>query len=235
MRRLHWYIGLPLIVAVGYFWAHCQHTQISSPDSRGTSTYTAPIAETAPVAATVSTRAGTQAAVATTPAVAAAPAVANVPPTDERLRTLLAGMARAHDQKTQLAFYESMPWRKTSEPYHSFYVDMGKTQGELLADIRGWAKAHHMDLTFHFPADAEGKAQQILEARQEKLVRGDSNQDFVRDTLMQMYDDYEWQISLIQALLPYVQDPGLKAYLQKSQKVHEEGSARLVKLLQRFK
>ena len=78
-------------------------------------------------------------------------------------------------------------------------------------------------------------AQQILEARQEKLVRGDATPDFVRDTLMQMYDDYEWQISLIQALLPSVKDPQLKAYLQKSLQIHEAGSAQLNGLLKRYK
>jgi hypothetical protein len=201
MSRLHWILGLPLMLSVAYFWTHCRHTGIiaSAPDVRA----------------------------ATVPATSAA--------VDEQLRNILADMARSHDQKTQLAFYESMPWRRASEPYHSFYVNMGKQQRELLNDLRGWADGRHVDLTFHFTPGAEGKARQILEARQEKLVRGDANPDFVRDTLMQMYDDYEWQISLIQALLPSAHDPNLKAYLQKSLQVHEDGSKQLVSLLQRFR
>jgi hypothetical protein len=52
---------------------------------------------------------------------------------------------------------------------------------------------------------------------------------------MQMYNDYEWQVAELQALLPKVKDPGLKGYVQKSLKVHEDGSAEILALLKRFK
>ena len=158
---------------------------------------------------------------------------------DQDLRDTLAAMARAHDQKTQLAFYESLPWQRTAEPFHTFFVTMGKTQRELYDQLQAWAKtADHgnpMPLTYTRSDDTPGRAQKIVEARQEKLIRGDSKIDFTRDSLMQMYEDYEWQISLIQALQPRVSDPVLKAYLEKSLKVHQEGSDELMSLLKRFK
>src|SRR4051794_12146196 len=59
---------------------------------------------------------------------------------DNDLRDTLAAMARAHDQKTQLAFYESLPWQRTAEPFHTFFVNMGKSQRELYDQLQAWAK-----------------------------------------------------------------------------------------------
>ncbi len=154
------------------------------------------------------------------------------------LQSTLAGLSRAHDQKTQLAFYAGLPtysWKGVHPPFEDFYKNMGTEQARLLAEIQSWAKTSRLDLTYHFAPGIDGQAEKIIEARQEKLVRGDSSADFTRDTLMQMYTDYEWQISQIQALLPHVKDPALKAYLIDSLKVHQDGDAQLVSLLQRFK
>ena len=52
---------------------------------------------------------------------------------------------------------------------------------------------------------------------------------------MQMYMDYQWQISVLQTLMPKVRDPQLRIYLQKSLKVHQDGGAEIRKMLQRFK
>ncbi len=177
-------------------------------------------------------------------AFAALPACQQIKPlpsgsVDSDLRGTLAALARAHEQKIQLAFYESLPWERTDEPFYSFFDSMGKTQAGLLNDLQAWAKTGRdgapVDLKFSFSDDTPGRAQKIIEARQEKLIRGDSKIDFTRDALMQMYEDYEWQISLIQSLLPRVSDPALKAYLQKSLKAHEDGSAQIIGLLRRFK
>ncbi|HVT83443.1 MAG TPA: hypothetical protein VHM90_22570 [Phycisphaerae bacterium] len=158
---------------------------------------------------------------------------------DRDLRDTLAAMARAHDQKTQLAFYEALPWQRTAEPFHDFFVKMGKSQRELHDQLQTWAKTADQGkpivLKYSYGDDTPGRAQKIIEARQEKLIRGDSKPDFTRDALMQMYEDYEWQISLIQALLPRVTDSQLRAYLEKSLKVHQEGSDELIGLLRRFK
>ncbi len=159
--------------------------------------------------------------------------VADFAPAD--LRDTLAGLARAHQQKVQLAFYVSTPLRTIDAPFKPFYANMGKQQADLLKMITTWAKEHKIDLTFHYSPDIAGAALTIMEARQEKLVRGDSKEDFQRDMLMQMYNDYEWQISQLQALLPKVKDAGLKAYVQKSLQVHEAGSAETVALMKRYK
>jgi hypothetical protein len=143
-------------------------------------------------------------------------------------------MARAHDQKVQLAFYVSLPWVGVDAPFRDFYTHMSDQQRDLGTQLRALAKAHNIDLTFNFSDDTPGRAQKIMEARQEKVVRGDARPDFQRDTLMQMSTDYEWQISLAQALLPKVTDPALRAYLQKSLQVHEAGSAEITALLKKF-
>jgi hypothetical protein len=151
------------------------------------------------------------------------------------LRGTLAAMARAHEQKTMLAFYEALPWQRTAEPFHAFYATMGTTQGELLKDLQAWAGKNQVELKFAYTDDIAGRALKVMEARQEKLVRGDAKPDFTRDTLMQMYQDYEWHISQIQVMLPTVTDPELRAYLEKSLKVHEAGSNQLLDLLKKFK
>lgn len=156
-------------------------------------------------------------------------------PISDDLRGTLAAMARAHEQKTMLAFYEALPWQRTPEPFHAFYGTMGTTQGELLKDLQAWAKNKNVELKFAHSDDIAGRALKVMEARQEKLIRSDAKPDFTRDTLMQMYQDYEWHISQIQVILPAVTDPELKAYLEKSLKVHEAGSNQLIDLLKKFK
>jgi len=161
-------------------------------------------------------------------------AIADLP--FDELRSVLADLARAHDQKAQLAWYVNTPILRSVNPaIKPFYQNMGKVHKELYGEITAWAKAHNIDLTYRFSNDTAGRAQKMMEDRQEKLVRGDDKQDFERDNLMQMYNDYEWQLAEIRALLPHVRDPALKAYLEKSLKAHESGSGEIVALLKRFK
>lgn len=151
------------------------------------------------------------------------------------LRSVLADLARAHDQKLQLAFYVSLPWQRMDAPFDAFFSNMGKVQKELLTDLEKWAKEHQVSLAHQFGEDTSSRALKIMEARQEKVIRGAAKQDFPRDALMQMYADYEWQISVVEALLPRVKDAGLKAYLEKSLKVHSAGSAEIVRLLKGYR
>ena len=159
--------------------------------------------------------------------------LAGIPP--EELRDVLAGMARSHDQKVELAFYVSLPWQGVDEPFKAFYPQMRSQQADLAKELRAWAAAHDLDMSFHFSDDTDGRAVKIMEARQEKVLRADNRTDFSRDALVQMYADYEFQISLVQALLPRVHDAGLKAYLEKSLQVHTQGSAEITGLLKKFK
>jgi hypothetical protein len=47
--------------------------------------------------------------------------------------------------------------------------------------------------------------------------------------------DYEFQICVVEALLPKVTDPELRRYLEHSLKVHGEGSKELREVLKRYK
>jgi hypothetical protein len=159
--------------------------------------------------------------------------LADVAPAE--LRDILAGMSRSHGQKIELAFWVGTPLMPVTAPFKPFFSTMGTTQALLQGMLRAWAREQGVDLTYSFTRDTLGQAQKIMEDRQEKLIRADAQADFQRDILMQMYTDYEWQISQIQALLPKVSDSGLKAYLEKSLQVHEDGSKEIVRLLRDYK
>ncbi|HVX84223.1 MAG TPA: hypothetical protein VH253_05355 [Phycisphaerae bacterium] len=151
------------------------------------------------------------------------------------LRDVLASLARAHQQKTELAFYTSTPLRPVDEPFKQFFKTMGDVQGDLLKQLKHWAGEHHVDLTFHYSNDIEGRAQKFMEDRQEKVVRGDDKISFERDMMINMSTDYDWQISLLTETLPLATDPELRAYLQNSLRAHEEGSRQIRGLLSQYK
>lgn len=171
----------------------------------------------------------------TAPQVAATSTVgyADMNPAD--LRFILAAMARSHKQKQQLVFYTNLPLMGVETPTKPFFATMDKVQGELEKELRDWAKNHNMDLTFQFPDDVQNQAAKLLEGRQEDVMLGDGKADRTRDSIMNMYMDYEFQICIIQALLPKVSDPDLRKYLEHSLKVHEDGNKELRDLLKRYK
>jgi hypothetical protein len=164
---------------------------------------------------------------------AAAGAYADLAPSE--LREVLSGLARSHRQKTELSFYVKLPWTGVDAPFQDFYANMGTVQTALNKDIEAWAKGHNIDLTFQFPSDVQSQAQKTLEDRQQKVILADNRTDLTRDTLVQMYMDYEWQISLLQTLQPKVREPGLKAYVERSLKAHLEGKTELERLLKKYK
>jgi len=151
------------------------------------------------------------------------------------LRDLLAGMARSHDQKMKLVFYISLPWKGVDPPFSSFFNKMGTQQRDLLAELNAWSQAHNTDLTYQSTTDIMGTAQKNMEDRQQAVILGDNRTDLTRDTLLQMYMDYEFQISILQALLPKVLDKDLKTYLEHSLKIHQDGSKELTTFLKRYK
>jgi hypothetical protein len=159
--------------------------------------------------------------------------LADLPPAE--LREILSQLARAHEQKLQLVFYVSLPWVGTDAEARPFFATMAKTQGDLNQELKAWAKSHDIDLAFRFSDDILGKAQQTMEDRQQNALTSDDRPNRTRDALIQMFFDYEWQISILQTLLPKTRDPELKSYLQHSLKIHREGSAELSALLKKFK
>jgi hypothetical protein len=168
------------------------------------------------------------------PATASADAtVASIDP--QELRDVLADMAHAHNDKVKLSWWVSTPLRPVDPPFRPFFDNMGKQNKQLLGELQGWAKQHHVDLTYHDSTDVDGRAQTIMDDRQSKLVKADDKTAFQHDILMQMYTDYDWRTSQIQALLPGVKDPMLRSYLEKSARMYNDGSAQILSLLRRYK
>jgi hypothetical protein len=158
---------------------------------------------------------------------------ADLPPAE--LRDLLAELSNAHAQKQHLVLLLSVPFMGVDEPFKDFFSKMNTQQRELQVQLHAWAQEHHVDLTYHRGTDTLARAEKIMEDRQAKVLTVLNQTNRERSALIQMYTDYEYRISLLQALLPAVRDPALKAYLEKSLKIHEDGSAQLTELLKRFK
>jgi predicted outer membrane protein len=158
---------------------------------------------------------------------------ANMNPED--LRFLLAALARAHQQKLQLVLFTNLPLVGVEAPAKPVFEKMNAAQGELEKELTTWAKKRNVDLTFQFPSDVPSQAQKLMEGRQEKVMLSDGKVDRTRDAVINMYIDYEFQICVVEALLPKVTDPELRRYLEHSLKVHEEGSKELREVLKRYK
>jgi hypothetical protein len=158
---------------------------------------------------------------------------ADLPPTE--LHDVLAELANAHSQKLQLGLFLSLPFMGVDEPFKDFFSKMNSQQRELQEQLRAWADAHHEDVTYHRGTDTMARAQKIMEDRQGDVIKTLNRTDRERGALIQMYTDYEFRVSMLQALLPKVRDPALKAYVEKSLKMHADGSVQLADLLKRFK
>jgi hypothetical protein len=153
----------------------------------------------------------------------------------EELRNLLAEMSRSHADKIKLSGWAGTPFLPVGAAFKPFFADMSRSNKELAAELKSWAAKHGMDLTFRYPDTVEGRATELQENRHEKLIRGDKQQDFERDILMDMFSDYEWHAALCKAMLPAVTDAELKTYLQKSLAMYEKGAVEIRMLLKRYK
>ena len=176
------------------------------------------------------------AAVATTTQSAAATASAwatGISATD--LRDILADLAKAHADKIRLSGWAGTPFLPVNGAFKPFFQNMSKQNKELDAELKEWAKEHHVNLTYHYSDDVEGRALKMMEDRQEKGIRGDQQQDFERDILMEMSNDYEWHLCQVKALVPLVRDAKLKGYLEKCAVMFEGGSWERRGLLRRYR
>ena len=135
----------------------------------------------------------------------------------------------------KLAWYVSSPFKSVTPAMRPFYKDMGTRQKDLAKDLEEWAKAHHVDLTYHYGTDPMGQAQKIMEDESEKEARAAGKEDFERDMLINMKQDYGWDAALDKSLLKRVTDPALKSYLEKAVHAHEEGLAAINELLKKYK
>jgi len=151
-------------------------------------------------------------------------------------RAALAELAKGHSDKMQLGWYASSPFRHVDPAIKQFAQDMRTTQDDLHHKLKTWADAHRIDLAIHYnPADPRDIARQAMEKQQGDSLQADSNIDFQRDVIILMYMYYQNQLSLIQALIPRIHDPELKAYLEQSQRVHTAALKSLRDLLGRYK
>ncbi|MCL2647092.1 MAG: hypothetical protein FWD61_08815 [Phycisphaerales bacterium] len=151
------------------------------------------------------------------------------------LRGVLADLANSHNDKIKLALWVSTPFRPVEAPFRPFFNNMGTQNKQLLAELQTWAKQHKVDLTYHPPTGFAGAVDKIMNARQEKLVRNDDKLSFQHHILIQMYIDYENNLSQCQALLPTLTDPALKSHIERTAKMYSDGSAEILALLARYK
>ena len=151
------------------------------------------------------------------------------------LQKALAELDKGHHDKMKLAWYVTSPFKSVPPAMRPFYKDMGTGQKELATELENWAKAHHVDLTYHYGKDPMGQAQKIMEDESEKEAKSVGQEDFERDMLINMKQDYGWDASLDKSLLKRVTDPALKSYLEKSLKAHEEGLVAIRELLKKYK
>jgi hypothetical protein len=168
----------------------------------------------------------------------AAPAADTVPQTTlspSDLRTVLAELDKGHHDKMKLAWYVQSPFKSINPAFMPFYHDMGVQQKELADELESWAKAHKIDLTYHYSDSPLGKAQKIMEDGSAKQARSDDTEDFERDMLINMRQDHQWNISVIEAVQPQIQDAALKAYLEKNLHVQEDSLVAINALLKKYK
>lgn len=151
------------------------------------------------------------------------------------LQDALAELDKGHHDKMKLAWYVSSPFKSVAPAMRPFYKDMGTRQKELASELEGWAKKHGVDLTYHYGSDPMGQAQKIMEDDSEKEAKSAGKEDFDRDMLINMKQDYGWDASLDKALLQRVTDPALKSYLEKAEHTHEEGLVAINGLLKKYK
>ena len=151
------------------------------------------------------------------------------------LKEALPAFAKSHNEKIQLSSYAGSILCPIDPVFKPFYENMAVTQQALSEQLMTWAHEHNVSLRFAYPAGLRGEAQKLQEQRQEAVARGDKQVDFERDMLIDMAQDYEWQVCMIKSLQPKVSDPALKAYLAKSLEVHEAGLKEIAPLLKKYK
>jgi hypothetical protein len=154
---------------------------------------------------------------------------------DADLRDILADLGKAHGEKIRLSDWAGSMFLPVEPAFKAFFQNMSRQNKELDGELKAWAKQHHVDLKYHYTNDVPGRALKMMEDRQEKMIRADDPQNRARDLLMQMYNDYEWNLCQVSELLPLVRDPQLQDYLEKSQKMFQDGSVEIVGLLRHYK
>lgn len=153
-----------------------------------------------------------------------------------RIYALLPSLAKAHKDKTQLAFLAD--FKGLSAPVKAFNSYMSGSQGKLLGELKTWARHHAVRLTYHRRPALFGKAQGIIADDEGGLLLHSNSADFQRRYLVMMYMDYSWQLALDKAAIKEAKaaeaGPGLLGYLHNALAVNTESINKLWVLLQRY-
>ena len=153
-----------------------------------------------------------------------------------RIYALLPSLAKAHKDKTQLAFLAD--FKGLTSPVKAFNSYMSKSQGKLLAELKTWAGHHAVSLTYHRRPALFGKAQGIIADDEGGLLLHSNSVDFQKRYLVMMYMDYSWQLALDKAAAKEARaarvGPGLSQYLHNALAVNTDSINKLWVLLQRY-
>ncbi|HMD54273.1 MAG TPA: hypothetical protein VKJ65_06990 [Phycisphaerae bacterium] len=163
----------------------------------------------------------------------AAVATTQPQPISPQMVDILKLLAKGHQDKTQLAFVAQ--FRGLLPEVSSFNNYMSQSQGDLLNQLRLWARSHHIGLTIE---DQPGSLVIAADSMQEdedgdKLLNA-SNADFQRLYLVMMYMDYDLQIQLDKVALQQVHamgDPRLQAYLNSALAINQKSQDRIWSLM----
>ena len=154
---------------------------------------------------------------------------------DARGMFMLTDFAKGHDEKVKLGWLVGSPFKAARGEVKEFARQMQTEQGELLKDLRAWASANGVKLSFRVDqADPVAAARARLETSQGDLLMGRGKVDFQRDMLMLMWLDYHWVWKQAEELRTRVTDPALQAYLDKSIKIHAAGFQQVDELLKKY-
>jgi predicted outer membrane protein len=155
-----------------------------------------------------------------------------IPPT---MREMLSELAKGHNDKIQLAWFATTPFKTLQPPVKDFAHHMGKEHKELFARLQAWAKGHEVSLKFNFDDDLYGRARKIMEKTQGDEFQSSGGDDFQRDFLMLMSIDYLTQEAYLKTLLNASPDPELAGYLKDSLAAHEKDRAQIKEFLKHYK
>ncbi len=153
-----------------------------------------------------------------------------------RIYALLPSLAKAHKDKTQLAFLAD--FKGLAVPVKAFNSYMSKTQGKLLAELKSWAGRHAVSLTYRRRPALFGKAQGIIADDEGGLLLHSNSADFQKRYLVMMYMDYSWQLALDKAAEKEAKaaraGPGLSRYLRNAIAVNTDSINKLWALLKNY-
>lgn len=151
------------------------------------------------------------------------------------LNELLPKLATSYEDRIKLGTFAGTFLRPVDDSLKPYFSSLRERNKALLDELKPLAKKGKIDLDAK-PADTlDNRARPIMEKRQEGFARAADQAAFEHDMLMHMYNDHEWMASLIEATLPGVSDPAMKAYLEKAMRLQRAIADDTKKQLRRYK